>query len=589
MSKSETKNLDQLESKSKKSPKEKINLIELILTKPFSEIEQIMKDNGFAAILGLKETEDQWHIATIYDDLETNISAKIKSAEIAMDRHIIANQVLEKLGLMKKNFDIESNEILLNKTRKFRQNPPINIKIGKENYLVKSGDSAWNVFRLLFQEHDIDRYNDKLKFHISIDRNPENHQKAFDIISKILAKNKVKLFKILPKEQLEEGRGKNDDGKEFVIYMQSWAKDHESDPVFWTNLCEEIENELFKNGIKPGNSPLGDKMIDGSYGYAFVRDRNIFNNYISAETLQELCFNATESASLGDKIASSMFGKLHKESSLISESKEEKTKKPDLSIDLVTEDINPIARILAKDYDRADLWRLTLFEAEEDYNLSCFSDNYEQRFGSEFFEHFFYKWLKDQTAIYKRKNLMPYMNEILNQSSLVVAMVYKSLKASDLCKSQEDLNLFMLNRNITPAIYNYFFRAVLNNMKSKDLDIGQALQVVLQDPETLIKEIAKCGLRDSRVNQILHTESQYVLKLSSKTIDQLVDAAYKKIKEPSKEKLEKEEKESKQEKEKEEKNPKQTPQTSLVKDAENDYSKPTLESLYKAQTSATKQ
>ena len=184
---------------------------------------------------------------------------------------------------------------------------------------------------------------------------------------------------------------------------------------------------------------------------------------------------------------------------------------------------------------------------------------------------------------------MPYMNEILNQSSLVVAMVYKSLKASDLCKSQEDLNLFMLNRNITPAIYNYFFRAVLNNMKSKDLDIGQALQVVLQDPETLIKEIAKCGLRDSRVNQILHTESQYVLKLSSKTIDQLVDAAYKKIKEPSKEKLEKEEKESKQEKEKEEKNPKQTPQTSLVKDAENDYSKPTLESLYKAQTSATKQ
>ncbi len=128
------------------------------------------------------------------------------------------------------------------------------------------------------------------KFHISLDRDPENIKKAFLLIAPILMKHGVQTFKYATSK---DAWG-NPLGKECVVYAYS----QEDLRKFYDEVVPEISYALEKNKIVAGGAPGGDIRMCGS-AYCYSRaEKSIFNKYISADSLKIFGFSRNESANL---------------------------------------------------------------------------------------------------------------------------------------------------------------------------------------------------------------------------------------------------------------------------------------------------
>lgn len=130
------------------------------------------------------------------------------------------------------------------------------------------------------------------KFHISLDRDPENIKKAFLLIAPILMKHGVQTFKYATSKDASG----NPLGKECVVYAYS----QEDLKKFYDEVVPEISYALEKNKIVVGKEPEGDIRMCGS-AYCYSRaERSKFNQYISADSLRISGFSKNESANLRD-------------------------------------------------------------------------------------------------------------------------------------------------------------------------------------------------------------------------------------------------------------------------------------------------
>ena len=131
------------------------------------------------------------------------------------------------------------------------------------------------------------------KFHISIHRSQENLKNAFDIVLPILFKHGIHCFKftnVNNTTSFEEGSNAN--GKEFCVYFQADKID------IMDQVAKEIEAGLETGDIAQGRPSQGDILIPESQYIYYREDKNIFGDYVGADTLKFLMFTAFESAAL---------------------------------------------------------------------------------------------------------------------------------------------------------------------------------------------------------------------------------------------------------------------------------------------------
>lgn len=187
----------------------------------------------------------------------------------------------------------------LNPKPSFSPPSPASIKYSEITTKETAGDydllqihSTWVIFN---KRESQSKENNK--FHVSIARDNENLEKAFNVIFPILEKYQICRFKILPLENIKiQG---NSLGKEITIYIQE-SDNQEKDPNFWgQKVLKEIVDALEVSGVKPGIPSNADKIVEGGKGFIYVRSpNNIFGRYVEADYLKQWGFSLEESPRL---------------------------------------------------------------------------------------------------------------------------------------------------------------------------------------------------------------------------------------------------------------------------------------------------
>jgi len=103
------------------------------------------------------------------------------------------------------------------------------------------------------------------KFHISLDEDPENLKKAWNIIKDILIDYRVASAKILKKDAELDFISQ---GKEITIYA---CADPQKSLKEWQKILTRITEEFVANNIKPGYRCYGDDIVPGS---SYITYRN---------------------------------------------------------------------------------------------------------------------------------------------------------------------------------------------------------------------------------------------------------------------------------------------------------------------------
>lgn len=169
-----------------------------------------------------------------------------------------------------------------------------------EGYSYESfGSNNWVIFRLIAPTGIEVPSSGQHKLHISIQRDPDNLSRAFDVAFTTLLAHRIACFKFVDRQLLGKTGG-NPDGKELVIFLHPLSEGPEGDPAFWLQtFLPQLISAFQRAGVVPGSPSLADCPYPGGSGYVWARQSyNILDRYVDADALAEMGFTAEESAAL---------------------------------------------------------------------------------------------------------------------------------------------------------------------------------------------------------------------------------------------------------------------------------------------------
>ncbi len=388
---------------------------------------------------------------------------------------------------------------------------------------------------------------DNVKVHISIDRDPVNMGKAFDVIDPILRSHKIILFKIAPLDGIVVA---NSDGKEVTLYMQTHLEDNkESNPEFWTGtVLKEIVEGLVRAGVKKGNYSQGDLEYPGGLGYIYQRQsHNVFGGYVRADVLSRKGFNAVEAATISEDnfLKGRPIVTSHQKEAGNKDSSEEGDKKESQDqarVDLggfSGADISSSQEVQVgyfTDLGKIDSL-LPFVRSNSNPHMSPDEIVYLEAFFGKI-DGFCYTSNSSSNSSSKLQNyLVPktFLENHLNQASQVTKAIINHLKTSDLLPDDDATNV----GNIIPAIYHKcfkpFFEAFEENHRQENevAKTASARKQFESNPfffaenarEEFIKAVVECSLR-TRDSHITSPIPKYIANLNQADVNALVDRAF---------------------------------------------------------------
>lgn len=141
-------------------------------------------------------------------------------------------------------------------------------------------------------------YSDDLKFHLHVSMDRETITKVQGIIHPILARARIKIYKMLKPESIEYITiNDNPYGKAFCIYLQYTSNERDYNSIL--KLTKDIDNALKTNNIKLSDqTSKGDITIPGHTYCSVRKPQTVFRGYPSADGLEAAGFTKKESACL---------------------------------------------------------------------------------------------------------------------------------------------------------------------------------------------------------------------------------------------------------------------------------------------------
>lgn len=379
--------------------------------------------------------------------------------------------------------------------------------------------SPWDIYEI----ESAALISDKYKVHVSIDQSQLD--RAAKIILPLFAKYKVHLFKMLPKHFGEEKRNLN--GKELIICMQKNLENSpENDAAFWIKVLNELEDELVKANIKPNPifKPQCDILFPGSIGYVYYRyTTNILGRYISADELSRAGFTNKEGQNLtaNPKYERWFAGKfLHEERNTppVTNDQPRMTKNISRSpvdkvnvlakVNIITQYKNDIAASFSIFFGNRNDQAQISYAQNDKYQCEEITRLFKDAFGIKFSQDFI-----DQT------NLTEVDVEGIQQQALPLKGILEHCldTAADFVSKLQNNNNIKLNANqlgnITPAVYQYFFKPVMKDwkeQKKKNPTQGIAPNPHLIERAKFVYALIECSIRDRSVNQLEHSQAHYI-------------------------------------------------------------------------------